>query len=157
MSLLMPCGSSYTIFQLLMLFGLIVGGCANPSHNVGVRCKAPATRTAPTPIGVPLKPICRPEAIMRVSIPHDIYNLRLSKGLNASEGKVLTIDSVKKLLAAAHLLNPTEASLKEWSYAPWYFGTFIGPDGEYHYELFLGGRGRLTTPNGEVGFFSFVP
>jgi len=58
------------------------------------------------------------------------------------------------MLASAKPISPVDPSLSACHNAPRYTGQFSTDAGRYYFELFIGGRGRLTTPAGEFGYFT---
>jgi hypothetical protein len=86
-----------------------------------------------------------------------IRDIRLIGDLNASQGGTLTPDAFRHLLDRAELVDAADPSIQQWAYAPWYRGSFASSDGTYHFQLYLGGRGRLPTPHGTCGLFQFPP
>lgn len=86
------------------------------------------------------------------AIDGNVSDIHLEEGLNGPE---LSVEGFKRLISTAKPLSPTDPSMKGWSYAPWYSGSFSGPGGTFHFQLFLGGRGTLTSPDGSSGLFSF--
>ncbi len=86
----------------------------------------------------------------------DIRDVKLTETLNAGQdGPALTPKQFKHLIESARPITTDDPSIAGWSYAPWYSGTFVTNEGTYKFQLFLGGRGRLTTPAGTTGIFSF--
>ncbi len=85
--------------------------------------------------------------------PHEIVavDLRCS-----AAGAGLTLESFQRVLEHASLLQ-TDPFADGWSYAPSYRGSVRGADISYACELFLGGRGALTSPSGRRAFFQFDP
>lgn len=60
-------------------------------------------------------------------------------------------------LAGARLISPKDPLLSEWNYSPWYSGSFSTPAGLHRFELYLGGLGCLTLPDGRCGYFLLGP
>jgi hypothetical protein len=87
------------------------------------------------------------------NIPRDIRDLRLSKNPLAPVDAALSEASFKKLLAAAKPLDPSDPELRNWSYSQWYNGTLVASGGQYSFEIFLGGMGKMVTPTGSFGYF----
>jgi len=85
----------------------------------------------------------------------EIHDIRLVKGLNASKGGILNEELLKRLLASAKPIDDSNSDQDQWSYAPWYSGSFVAPKGTFQFELYLGNRGKLIYPEGEVLLFSF--
>jgi hypothetical protein len=82
-------------------------------------------------------------------------HIRLVPGLNARKGGQLTVQSFKQLMTTAVFLTEKDNSPDDWAYAPWYTGWFTSEAGTYRFELYLGGRGRVTTPQGKQMLFQF--
>jgi hypothetical protein len=85
--------------------------------------------------------------------PAEITDVRIERGLNATEE--LTEAELREILRSALPIDSTDPSLHQWSYAPWHHGTFVTTRGMYRFDLYLGGRGRLTDDTGSQRFFSF--
>ena len=58
----------------------------------------------------------------------------------------MSAEDFKRLWATAKVVQPTDPLLTSYSYSPWITGTFSGPDGNYSFDIYLGGLGRLRTP-----------
>jgi hypothetical protein len=84
-----------------------------------------------------------------------VSNVSISRGLNTKQVAPLTTVNFLPLLDSARALDPTDENIRAWHYAPWHTVTFSAPDGQYQMSLFLGGRGFLRLPDGNVGPFEF--
>jgi hypothetical protein len=77
--------------------------------------------------------------------------------LSTRSGRALpSAAELKRWWETAVPLQASDPSLAAWSYAPWFGGTFATPEGEYSFEIFFGGRGCLTTPKNETGYFQLT-
>ncbi|MCC7349867.1 MAG: hypothetical protein IT446_04795 [Phycisphaerales bacterium] len=85
----------------------------------------------------------------------EIHDIRLVKGLNASKGGMLNEELLKRLLASAKPIDDSDSAQDQWSYAPWYSGSFVVPKGTFCFEIYLGNRGKLVGPDRQVFLFSF--
>jgi hypothetical protein len=67
----------------------------------------------------------------------------------------ITVELFKKMWSTCKPVKSSDPSIEAWNYSPWLNGDFTSKEGKYSFRLFLGGRGKLTTPKGETGFFDF--
>jgi hypothetical protein len=141
---------------LCTIYVLITAGCETATTPSVANHNPQATPPAATQPGLP-----QPEKyVSLVQLPdaNDIGNLRLARALPGSRsGGELEPDDFKTLLATAQPIDADATANDGWAYSPWYTGQFDTPDGTYRFSLYLGGRGKLQTPSGDVGLFSYVP
>ena len=64
---------------------------------------------------------------------------------------ILSEQEFLNLLDHAKVVEPENELLFNWNYSPWYMIEFTTSCGNYHLQLYLGGLGVLTLPNGEKG------
>lgn len=62
----------------------------------------------------------------------------------------------RALLSTAAPVKSSDPSIQQWHYAPWCNVAFRAGGQRYTAQLFLGGRGILTTPSGKNGMFSYT-
>ncbi len=109
--------------------------------------------------GVPVGEILRNEVQLSVveHLPHseEITNITISTGMNIRSGGTLTKDKFRRLIDSASPIPPEDRSIRAWHYAPWYSLTFETEDGVHRLSLFLGGRGFLQLPGGELVAIEF--
>jgi len=72
-------------------------------------------------------------------------------------GSGLTAGELAQLLDAARPVAAGDPSIEAWHYAPWAEGTFSTATGVYRIQLFLAGRGRLESPDGQFGYLDVQP
>lgn len=125
--------------------------------------KALATHPATSPAMVPQIPkpgsalwpdlawvtLPKAEEIREVKVQQPGLNLR-------ADEPVLTAARARELLAAAKPIDPADPEIHRRAYASWYNGSFTTDRGMYRYQLFLGGYGLLTTPEGKYGLFAYT-
>lgn len=97
------------------------------------------------------------ELVTLESIPDaaTIRDVKLSRTPRISQGPPLTTGAFVTLMKTATPLSVTDPTVRDWSYAPWYSGSFVSRDGAYSFQLYLSGRGLLVTPSGKRGLFRF--
>lgn len=73
-------------------------------------------------------------------------------------GGALDAVGLRAMLDAATRVSRCDPSVQAWHYAPWTSGTFTVAGGRrYAVQLFLGGRGVLTAPDGRTTMFDATP
>lgn len=72
-------------------------------------------------------------------------------------GSELTADELAQLLDAATPVAAGDPSIAAWHNSPWAEGTFSTAAGVWRIQLFLAGRGRLESPDGEFGYLDVQP
>ncbi len=109
--------------------------------------------------GIPVGEILRNEVQLSFTehLPHseEITNITISTGMNIRSGGTLTKDKFRRLIDSASPIPPEDRTIRAWHYAPWYSLTFETQDGVYRLSLFLGGRGFLQLPGGELVAIEF--
>src|SRR3954469_13753143 len=65
-------------------------------------------------------------------------------------------ESFRRLMAGAKPIPATHPGIVAFHYAPWCRVEFTDRTGKNTVQLFQGGRGVLTQPNGERGMFEFA-
>lgn len=65
----------------------------------------------------------------------------------------LGIESFKQLMAMAKALDARDPDLVFYHLAPWYRGSFVALGETYLFDLYLGGRGKITSHDGKFGWF----
>ena len=92
----------------------------------------------------------------RIPTPEDVLEMRTGDGKNYIAADSGLPESFRNALATAKPIDAGDKSLRTWSYSPNEWGTFKTKEGTYKFTLFLGKRGQLTTPSGDVGMFTFA-
>jgi len=109
--------------------------------------------------GVPVGEILRNEVELSFTehLPRSegITKITISRGMNVRSGGTLTKDKFRKLIDSASPISPENKTIRAWHYAPWYSLTFETQDGVHRLSLFLGGRGFLQFPGGDVVAMEF--
>jgi hypothetical protein len=59
-------------------------------------------------------------------------------------------------MTTAKPMSASHPGIVAWHYAPWCRVAFTTWAGKSSVQLFLGGRGVLTQPNGERGMFEYA-
>jgi hypothetical protein len=139
---------------LLLIAWTIVSGCSKGTAASNDDKVAPATRPSKESTAI-VEPSDQRKRPVLLRIPEPISNVRLTRDLAGTRAGTLDGNSFARLLRRADPVPPDDPSISRWAYAPWYAGSFAGPHGVYTFELYLGGRGKLHTPDGEFGYFSF--
>jgi hypothetical protein len=91
----------------------------------------------------------------RLPSSDDVKEVDFGKGPNVALSETQTPETFKALPASARPVDSNEKSIHTWAYSPICNGTFKTRDGTFGFQLYLGGRGMLTTPSGEKGIFSY--
>lgn len=106
---------------------------------------------------VTLQSMPDPASMMDIAIPAvdpdqppAIANLMVCKKPPLDEQNFRRLMSTAKPIAANH------PSIVAWHYSPWCRVAFTTRAGKNIVQLFLGGRGVLTQPNGERGMFQYA-
>jgi hypothetical protein len=132
---------------IFLCISLVTAGCRNELGSENNRSKPPETKNV----------AASHPASDSVAIQEALSNFKVHPGLNASRYPIPNDTRLRVLLAGAKLLARDDVKVKNWAWAPWCDGTFSTTQGEFIFELFLGGRGKLKCNEGEWRFFSFDP
>ena len=76
-------------------------------------------------------------------------------GCSAKE-PVLDAATLRALMSGAKPVSADDPSIRHWHYSPWCNVAFRVLGTRYTAQLFLGGRGILSEPNGRRGMFSYT-
>lgn len=87
--------------------------------------------------------------IKKLPIASEILNLSMHHSFNSKS--VLDESKFLLLLDKAKIVQPNDKILKQWNYAPWYSIEFTTSSGKYNLQIFLGGLGIMTLPDGTKG------
>lgn len=94
--------------------------------------------------------------LAHIPAPGDVLELRDEDGHTIVAAQSALPEKFRQVLETAKPLDAADKSLRTWAYSPSGSGTFKTKDGTYHYQLFLGGRGQLKTPPGDIGMFAYA-
>ncbi|AXR69693.1 hypothetical protein [Leptospira mayottensis] len=86
---------------------------------------------------------------------HEIITFRMK---SRSQTRYSVLDQTKfliLLLDKAKGIRPDDEKLMNWHYSSWYDIEFTTSYGNYKLELYLGGLGFMTLPNGKTGAVLF--
>ncbi|MEP7329219.1 MAG: hypothetical protein ABI777_08395 [Betaproteobacteria bacterium] len=77
-------------------------------------------------------------------------------GLSSCMQPKLDEQGFRLLMTSASAISVDDPRIRNFHYAPWCRAAFATPSGRVEVELFLGGRGMLTQPNGDRGMFAYA-
>ena len=97
----------------------------------------------------------RPDFILIEKLPTASQILTLKISHCDSSLSVLGESEFLILLDKAKPIQPKSEILLNWNYSPWYSIEFTTLSGNYKLELYLGGLGTMTLPNGKKGAVMF--
>jgi hypothetical protein len=96
----------------------------------------------------------RPDFVLIEKLPTASHILTL-KMHHFYSSSVLNESEFLILLDKAKTIQPGSEILLNWNYSPWYSIEFTTSSGSYELELYQGGLGTLTLPNGKKGAVMF--
>jgi hypothetical protein len=95
-----------------------------------------------------------PAGMTRIGANMDGVVSRMTKGALCAKPP-LNEQEFRRLMASATPIPANDPTLSAWHYAPWCSVEFTTVAGNNEAQLFLGGRGVLTQPNGDRGMFRY--
>lgn len=136
----------------------VLAACPSPepsaAHAPSASAPAVASSSAPSP-----RPPCPGGGLAFGDLDDDV---RLPRGSEvaqvtlepAIQGRPLDAAGLRAMLDAAVRVSRCDPSVQMFHYGPWTSGSFTTSGGQrYTVQLFLGGRGVLTTPDGRRTMF----
>ena len=91
--------------------------------------------------------------IEKLPAGHTIQKVEIIK--HSTDSPDLDTALLIDLFVRAKPVHPDDNLLSNWSYTPWASIIFTTPQGSYKLNLFLGGLGMLTLPDGRKGAVLF--
>ena len=84
--------------------------------------------------------------------PSDVVSINVRHSFPGSLFKELEFYN---WLRNAKPLQPNDEKLLQWNYVPWYSVELVTASGNYEFNLYRGGLGIVTVPNGSKGAIMF--
>ena len=147
---------------IFMTSAILAAGCRDPARQAITAPATPGPTSSPATatIGGPEVPHLFPgglRAVANLRALGPITAVTVTPSLNASQAPPPSAAALPAVLASSIPLSPSDPTIDQWQYAPWYTATFTAGGRRWSLDTYLGGLGLLADDAGHRAMVRLPP